>query len=110
MLVPGDASALEQLFLNAVEAVRDHGEVRVEVERVEEQVIVRVIDTGVGLTPNVARRAFELFFTTREGGTGLGLSIAGRLARAHDGSVALDGAPGRGATATVTLPLWTEGV
>lgn len=114
MLVAGDASALEQLFLNlllnAVEAVRDRGDVQVAVERPEGRVIVRVIDTGIGLTPEVARQAFELFFTTREGGTGLGLSIAARLARAHDGSVALDGAPGRGATVTVTLPLWAESV
>jgi signal transduction histidine kinase len=109
VLVAGDHAALEQLFLNlllnAVDAVRQSGDVRVRVETAVGRAVVRVIDTGAGLTPETARRAFDPFFTTREGGTGLGLTIAFRLARAHDGDLTLDGAPGEGAVATIALPL-----
>ena len=111
--VSGHSAALEQLFLNlllnAVEAVRHGGDVRVIIERRTVDVVVRVVDTGIGLTPDQARQAFEPLFTTREGGTGLGLTIAARLARAHDASIELTGAPGKGATATVILPLAVQG-
>lgn len=109
LLVAGDCSALEQIFLNlllnAVHAVRDRGEVLVVAERDGAEACVRVCDTGTGLTPETARQAFEPFFTTRERGTGLGLTIAARLARAHGGSLELEPARGGGATATVRLPL-----
>jgi signal transduction histidine kinase len=109
ILVAGDHDALEQLFLNvllnAVDAVRQEGDVRVRVETADGRAVVRVADTGTGLTPEAARRAFEPFFTMRDGGTGLGLTIAARLARAHDGDLALDGETGRGAVATITIPL-----
>jgi len=106
--VPGDAAALEQVFLNvllnAVEAVRGGGQVRAVVRADESSVTVRIEDTGVGIAPDVARNAFEPFFTTREAGTGLGLTIASRLMRAHDGRLELSGTPGAGTTALITLP------
>lgn len=108
VFVPGDAAALEQVFLNillnATEAVRDAGDIRVSLSSTEDVVEVRIEDTGVGLSADLAARAFEPFFTTRTGGTGLGLTIASRLARAHGGSITLAGTPGSGATATVSLP------
>jgi len=106
--VSGDPGALEQVFLNlllnAIEAVRVRGDVRVMVEEEDTSLIVRIVDTGAGLSPESAAQAFEPFFTTRKGGTGLGLTIANRLARAHDGSVELAPTPGGGTTATVRLP------
>ena len=106
--VSGDLGALEQVFLNlllnAIDAVKVRGDVRVVVEEEDASLIVRVVDTGVGLSPEDAAQAFEPFFTTRERGTGLGLTIATRLARAHDGSVELAPTPGGGTTATVRLP------
>ena len=106
--VSGDPGALEQVFLNlllnAIEAVRVSGDVSVVVEEEDTSLVVRVVDTGAGLSPEGVTQAFEPFFTTREGGTGLGLTIANRLARAHDGSVELTPTPGGGTTATVRLP------
>ena len=106
--VSGDPGALEQVFLNlllnAIDAVSVRGDVRVVVEEEDTSLIVRVVDTGAGLSPEAAAQAFEPFFTTRERGTGLGLTIATRLARAHDGSVELAPTPGGGTTATVRLP------
>ncbi len=73
-----------------------------------EHVALTVTDTGVGMTENVRRRAFEPFFTTREDGnvkgTGLGLSTVYGIVRNHGGDVHVQSAPGTGTTMTVCLP------
>ena len=110
LVVRGDGSGLEQLFLNlllnAVEAVRDRGEVAVVAGCDGDEIFVWIQDSGTDLTAAVARQAFDPFFTRREGGTGLGLTIAARLARAHSGSVELEPSPGGGALAKVRLPAY----
>lgn len=69
--------------------------------------VLEVRDTGAGLDEEARRRIFEPYFTTRResGGTGLGMSIVFRIVAEHGGAVSADGAPGRGATITVRLPL-----
>ena len=60
--------------------------------------MVEVADTGPGMPPEVAARAFEAFFTTKEvgRGTGLGLDIARRIVvERHRGDIAIESAPGR---------------
>lgn len=106
--VHGDAAALQQLFLNvllnALEAVRDGGEVRVAVWSDRGRYFVEVADTGRGLSPEAAAHAFDPLFTTRADGTGLGLTIAARLTHAHGGTIRLENAAGGGAVATIDLP------
>jgi CheY-like chemotaxis protein len=68
-------------------------------------VALSVTDTGEGMAPEVRERAFERFFSTKEGkGTGLGLASAHRFAKQHGGCVSLHSAPGRGTTVVVFLP------
>jgi signal transduction histidine kinase len=68
-------------------------------------VALSVTDTGEGMAPEVRERAFERFFTTKEGkGTGLGLASAHRFAKQHGGCVSLHSVPGRGTTVIVFLP------
>lgn len=72
------------------------------------QAVIRIQDTGVGLTPEVKARLFEPFATSRpdDGGTGLGLAIARSIVLKHGGSIALESpGPAKGTTATVRLPL-----
>ncbi|MBL7309538.1 hybrid sensor histidine kinase/response regulator, partial [Escherichia coli] len=65
-----------------------------------------VTDTGTGMTPDVIAKAFDPFFTTKPTGegTGLGLSQVFGFAKQSGGDVAVESAPGRGATFTLYLP------
>lgn len=102
---------LEQLLSNAVKFTPDGG-VTLRMEPVGADVWrIAVSDTGVGFDPSQAERLFASFemgdaSATREhGGTGLGLAICRRLASLMGGHIEADGAPGRGATFTLVLPL-----
>ena len=68
------------------------------------QVVVRVADTGCGISPAQARRIFEPFFTTKQAGTGLGLALCRRMAEANGGSIAFQSRPGKGTTFELRLP------
>ena len=111
-----DAGVLRQLLVNlaanaldAVAAKEGGGEVTVSAE-VEQKpapaLVVRVADTGIGLTEEQRRRMFEPFYTTkgRGRGTGLGLSICRELAQGLGGRIDVASEPGRGTTLTVRLP------
>jgi CheY-like chemotaxis protein len=70
-----------------------------------EYVRITVSDTGVGMSPEVLKRAFEPFFTTNEGrGTGLGLSTVYGFARQSGGHVAIESEPGLGTRVSILLP------
>jgi two-component system, OmpR family, sensor kinase len=77
-------------------------------------VVLEVVDHGPGMSAEQAQHVFERFYradqarTRATGGTGLGLAIVSALVMAHGGTVALDTAPGRGATFRVALPLDPE--
>ncbi len=111
--VPGDPAWLHQLFANllhnAVKYTPEGGRIEVELRREAERARVCVRDTGVGIAESERERIFERFHRgsthSDEPGAGLGLTIAGEIARAHGGSIEVEGAPGRGTTFAVELPL-----
>ncbi|HET8540512.1 MAG TPA: ATP-binding protein [Anaeromyxobacter sp.] len=109
---PVEASrpALVQVFVNlvtnAAQASPPGGRVTLRLGRDAGEVKVVVEDEGAGMEPEVERRAFEPFFTTRPGvGIGLGLPIVQGIVERHGGRVALATAPGEGTRVTVTLPM-----
>ncbi|MBX9461224.1 MAG: ATP-binding protein [Brevundimonas sp.] len=90
---------------NAVEAVDGQGSVAVRLERLMEGGLrLSVRDSGPGMDRDLAARAIEPFFTTRDGAAGLGLSQAYAFARQSGGVLAIDSAPGQGAEVSITLP------
>jgi len=73
----------------------------------DDMIEIRVGDTGVGMEPEVCKRAFESFFTTKEigKGTGLGLFISYNLVTEVDGTITLESKPGKGTTVIIRIPL-----
>jgi signal transduction histidine kinase len=107
---------LENLVGNALDslAARPGGGVVVSTEAfiqdgAQAQVRVVVADTGAGMTRAELDRAFEDFYTTKEGGTGLGLSIVRRLVLDLGGILRVDTEPGAGTRVTIELPAMSNG-
>lgn len=65
---------------------------------------IEVADTGKGITPDVEKRIFDPFFSTKEAGTGLGLPIAARIVEKHGGVIQYSTQPNRGTTFVLMLP------
>jgi signal transduction histidine kinase len=109
LVVSGDATALEQLFvnlfLNAAQSLTAGGRVTTTAARQNDHVLVAVTDNGKGISPEHLTRVFEPFFTTRATGTGLGMPIAHQIALAHGGAIEIVTTQvGVGTTVRVTLP------
>ena len=114
-------SALLNLAINARDAMPDGGHLRIETSNAVldetfsdtqgdalpgRYVLLRMTDTGTGMSPAVLERAFEPFFTTKPigQGTGLGLSQIYGFARQSGGYAAIHSKPGRGTTVSLYLP------
>ncbi len=110
MRARGDASLLQEavsaLLQNALEAVPDGGDIRVEAATIGGFHRIDVIDNGIGISAGDLERVFEPFFTTKKNeGSGLGLSAALRIAAKHGGSVDAESAgPMRGAVFSLLVP------
>ena len=79
--------AMLNLLLNALEAVGKNGRVRVEIEADASHALLRVLDSGPGLAPEVQERFGEAFLTTKPEGVGLGLAVARQVAESHGGTL-----------------------
>jgi signal transduction histidine kinase len=97
--------AVLNLIKNGIEALSQGGALTVTTRRLDDTVEIAVSDTGPGIAPEVGRRLFEQFFTTKPQGTGLGLSITRQIVEEHGGQIRWTSTPGAGATFTVSLPL-----
>jgi len=114
-LVLGESNEVGQIFLNllinAVDACRpEGGRVIVRTSSENSEVRVDIEDNGVGMTPEVAERAFDMFFTTKDAGegTGLGLATVHSLVAAHGGRLSLQTAPEEGTVLTLVFPAMSE--
>jgi PAS domain S-box-containing protein len=114
--VMGDRVQLQQvlmnLLLNGIDAMKDLGTTRELIIHSQpaknQQLIVSVSDTGVGLPPQQAEQIFNAFFTTKPDGTGMGLRISRSIIESHGGRLwAADNSP-RGARFCFTLPTKAE--
>lgn len=103
--------AILNILLNAKQAMPEGGELTVQasVERDDAgaptHVILMLIDTGKGMTPEVLPKVFRPFFSTKPGGSGLGLPTTRKIIEAHGGAIDVQSAAGRGTKFTVRLPV-----
>ncbi len=110
-LVAGDATQLEQAFLNlilnAAEAMPDGGSLTIKTSVLQSrQVAVAFKDTGGGMSDEQKQRAFKtVLSTTKAKGTGIGLAIVGRIVETHHGQIRILSRPGRGTTMRIMLPV-----
>jgi signal transduction histidine kinase len=110
--VMGDRVQLQQvmmnLIMNSIDAMKNVDgtrELAIASRRAEnEQLMVSVSDTGVGLPPQQEDQIFDAFFTTKPQGTGMGLSISRSIVQSHGGRLWVAGSSRRGASFSFTLP------
>jgi PAS domain S-box-containing protein len=102
---------LVNLILNAVDAMPKGGTLTITTGTEPESpspaaVLVRVADTGIGMSEEVKKRLFEPFFTTKtRRGTGLGLSVAYGIVTRHGGKISVESREGEGSVFTLRLPV-----
>jgi signal transduction histidine kinase len=116
LLIRADSGHLKQVIINlvrnAAEAIEGAGTVTLRSRAARaplgggetDAVILEVADNGKGIPPEVEKRLFDPFFSTKETGTGLGLPIAARIVEKHGGMLQYQTQPGRGTTFGVVLP------
>jgi len=97
--------ALLNLIKNAVAAMPEGGELRLETRRNGDDISVLVSDTGVGIPEDLQGKIFEPYFTTRDTGSGLGLTVVYKVVREHGGDLHMDSSPGRGTQFRISLPV-----
>lgn len=96
---------LTNMIFNAVDAMPKGGVMTIGTVMDEESLLLRISDSGIGMTEQVSRRCLEPFFTTKgEGGTGLGLSMVFGIIHRHGGTIQIESAEGKGTTFTMRLP------
>ncbi len=109
--VRGNRAALRQVFnsliSNAVEAMPTGGALTVTtaLENAGKFMMVRIVDTGTGISDGQMGRILEAFVTTKGGGVGIGLTLARRIVERHGGEFRLSQADGGGVVASVRIPL-----
>ena len=115
--IHGDQNQIKQVLLNlirnAAESIGEGGKIvmRACTERVSlggrptNVAILEVKDNGKGISPDVQKRLFDPFYTTKAAGTGLGLSIAARIIEQHGGALRYKTEIGRGTTFGIVLPI-----
>jgi signal transduction histidine kinase/ActR/RegA family two-component response regulator len=115
---PGQiGQVLHNILINAREAMSGGGSIEVRAENIvfqnnlggaDPHVRISIRDQGHGIPPDVLRRIFDPYFTTKRGGTGLGLATAYAIVVKHGGHLSVESTPGAGTVFTVDLPASLE--
>src|SRR5438477_6408348 len=103
-----DRDQMKQAFYNVIknslEAMKRRGVLHIRTDIDEKHVIIRLVDTGGGMSAENLGRVYEPYFTTKPAGTGLGLLIVRRIVREHGGELSIESSEGKGLALTIRLP------
>ena len=97
--------ALLNVVVNAIQAMKDGGELRLECANSSDTAEIRIRDSGPGIPPELREKIFRLYFTTKQGGSGIGLAMTFRIVQLHDGTIDFISEPGKGTTFVIRLPI-----
>ncbi len=106
----GDSAQLRQvvvnIVVNAIQAMPDGGGLTITTASQDNEVILRIEDTGVGMSEDVRKQVFLPFFSTKDvgQGTGLGLSVVHGIVISHHSSITVESEPGRGSRFEIRIP------
>ena len=109
-MVMGDDSELREVLVNmvfnAIDAMPEGGTLSLTTLTNGDSVIIKIIDTGVGMYPEVRSKIFDPFFTTKgKAGLGLGLAVSFGIIRRHGGEIEVESTYGKGTEFRITLPV-----
>jgi len=105
------AGELNQVFMNilanAIQAIPDKGSIIITTAKVNDQAVVSIADTGIGIPDEIKQKIFDPFFTTKDvgDGTGLGLSISYGIIEKHQGTLTVESELNRGTRFIIAIPL-----
>ncbi len=109
VVIKADADMLRQAILNIVlngtQAMPDGGTMRVQLLEEPRWAVLRISDTGLGISQEVLPRIFDLYFTTKKDGSGIGLAMCYRIVQLLSGVIEVESEPGHGTTFILKLPL-----
>ena len=103
--------AVQNLVANALKYTSDGGRISISVEVHDEELLLEVADTGIGIAPEDQMRIFEKFYRAADKrisgitGSGLGLALAREIVRLHGGDIEIESQLDQGSTFTITLPI-----
>jgi PAS domain S-box-containing protein len=98
--------ALLNIVINAIEAMQEgEGKLSVFTEISESSVVIKIQDTGCGISEENISRLFEPYFTQKRNGVGLGLAFTLNIIQSHSGSIEVNSEQGKGTVFAITLPV-----
>ena len=104
-----DERLLKQVMLNLIKnaqaAMPDGGTLTITTNCVDNEINIKVKDTGIGIKKDVISRIFEPYFTTKKNGTGLGLTQVYKIVREHQGEITVNSKPKKGTCFEIMLPI-----
>jgi PAS domain S-box-containing protein len=96
---------LINVMKNAMEAIPEGGQLSVTTQLQGDNIELRIMDTGKGITPEDLKTVFDPFFTTKIKGTGLGLAISRKIVEDHEGRISIESTSGDGTVCIIILPV-----
>jgi len=99
---------MDNLIRNATEAMEDGGRLTISAWEAEDEIVIEVSDTGIGIPESEMENLFKPFYTTKPSGVGLGLTYSRRTVVAHKGTIELESKAGEGTKITISMPKTPE--